>query len=194
MLRRSSQWSELNPSVVKMINKLAITSFLALALTGCNSSAPQAVQNPNSNQAPQRNEKMQSVVSHTTENQPPPAGNSSNTGTGTKTKWTQSGNPIDTKDFDNEIAQAVKAQKAKPTDAAANSALADAYFKRGFALTEARQYASALGDFRRVIKYDPKNEDAKGWIDQIISIYNSINKEYPKEGEEPPPLPFKKEN
>jgi hypothetical protein len=42
-----------------------------------------------------------------------------------------------------------------------------------------------------VIKYDPKNEEARGWIDQIISIYNSINKEYPKEGEEPPPLPFK---
>ena len=175
---------------------LAIFGFLVIALTGCSSSAPQTVQNPNTNQAPQRNEKMQSVVSHTLENQTPPAGNSSNTnaGTGTKTKWTQSGNPIDTKEFDNEIAQAVKAQKAKPADAAANSALADAYFKRGFALTEARQYASALGDFRRVIKYDPKNEGAKEWIDQIITIYNSINKEYPKEGEEPPPLPFKKEN
>jgi hypothetical protein len=173
---------------------LAIFGFLMIALTGCSRSAPQTVQNPNSNQAPQRNEKMQSVVSHTTENQPPPAGNLSNTGTGTKTKWTQSGNPIDTKEFDNEIALAVKAQKAKPADAAATSALADAYFKRGFALTEARQYASALGDFRRSVKYDPKNKEANDWIDQIITIYNSINKESPKEGEEPPPLPFKKEN
>jgi tetratricopeptide (TPR) repeat protein len=179
--------------MTKMINKLAITGLLALTFTGCNSSAPQSVQNPNSNQAPQRNEKMQSVVSHTTENQPPPVGNSSNTAAGPKSKWTQSGNPIDTQEVDSEIARAVKAQKAKPTDAAANSALADAYFKRGFALTEARQYASALGDFRRVIKYDPENEEARGWIDQIITIYNSINKEYPKEGEEPPPLPFKKE-
>lgn len=174
------------------MKNLAIFGFLALTFTGCSNSAPQTVQNPNSNQA-QRNEKMQSVVSHTTENQPPPAVNSSDKGAGTKTKWTQSGSPIDTKEFDSEIAAAEKVHKAKPTDAAANSALADAYFKRGFALTEARQYASALGDFRRAIKYDPKNEDAKGWIDQIISIYNSINKEYPKEGEEPPPLPFKKE-
>jgi hypothetical protein len=175
------------------MKKLAIFGFFAFLLTGCNSSAPQTVQTSNSNQAPQRNEKMQSVVSHTTENQPPPAGNSSNTTAGPKTKWTQSGNPIDTKEFDSEISQAVKAQKANPKDTAANSALADAYFKRGFALTEARQYASALGDFRRVLKYDSSNEEAKGWIDQIISIYNSINKEYPKEGEEPPPLPFKKE-
>lgn len=172
---------------------LTIFGLLTLAFTGCNNSRPQAVQTPDSNQAPQRNEKMQSVVSHTTENQPPPAGNSYNTNAPAKTKWTQSGNPIDTKLFDNEIARAVKAQKANPADGPANYALADAYFKRGFALTESRQYASALGDFRRVIKYDPTNEEAKGWIDQIISIYNSINKEYPKEGEEPPPLPFKKE-
>jgi hypothetical protein len=61
------------------------------------------------------------------------------------------------------------------------------------ALTDARQYASALGDFRRALKYDPSSEEAKTWIDQIIKIYDSMNKEYPKEGEEPPPLPWKGE-
>ena len=88
------------------------------------------------------------------------------------------------------IVAAVKAQKAKPKDAAANSALAEAYFKRGFALTEARQYASALGDYRRTLKYDAANEEAKKWIEIITSIYNSKSQDYPKEGEEPPPLPF----
>lgn len=174
------------------MDKLAIIGFLAILLTGCSSNAPRAVQNSNSNQAAQRDEKMQSVVSHTTENQPPP-GNSTSQPTGPKAKWTQSGNPIDTKELDTEIAKAEKARKTQPKDAAANSALAEAYFKRGFALTEARQYASALGDYRRTLKYDAANEEAKKWIEIITSIYNSKNQDYPKEGEEPPPLPFNKE-
>ena len=80
----------------------------------------------------------------------------------------------------------------KANDPAAKKALADTYLKRGVALTEARQYASALGDYRRTIKYDPENTEAKEWIDKIIMIYDGMNKSYPKEGEEPPPLPFTK--
>lgn len=110
----------------------------------------------------------------------------------TKTKWTQSGNPIDTSEFDAEIAKAEKNLKAKPKDAAAKKALSEAYVKRGVALTGARQYASALGDYRRTLKLDPNNEEAKNGMDTIIGIYESLNREYPKEGEEPPPLPFKK--
>jgi len=60
------------------------------------------------------------------------------------------------------------------------------------ALTDARQYASALGDYRRTLKYDPSNAEAKDWIERIVSIYDSINRESPKEGEEPPPLPMGK--
>jgi len=82
--------------------------------------------------------------------------------------------------------------KAKPANPVLISALADAYYQRGVALTDARQYASALGDYRRAIKYDPNNADSKQRIDKIIMIYDSMNKEYPKEGEEPPPLPFTK--
>ena len=62
--------------------------------------------------------------------------------------------------------------------------------KRAVALTDARQYASALGDYRRAVKNDPENEEAKNWIDQIITIYGSLGRTPPPEGEEPPPLPF----
>ncbi len=79
-----------------------------------------------------------------------------------------------------------------PSDDAAKKALGAAYFKRAEALTEARQYASALGDYRRALKHDPSNTAAKEWIDRIISIYDSINRDSPKEGEEPQPLPFNK--
>ena len=80
----------------------------------------------------------------------------------------------------------------RSSDEKTKQALSIAYFKRAMALTDARQYASALGDYRRAVKYDPSNTEAKDWIQQIISIYDTINRESPKEGEEPPPLPFTK--
>lgn len=163
--------------------------IVALTFTGCTQS-PQVVQNTNANSAavpshdrPMRSEQMQDSRVHTTENQPPvqPTGG----------KWTQSGDPIDTAKFDKAIADAERARKAKPGDEAANKALAAAYFDRGVALTEARQYASAIGDYRRTLKYDPNHTEAKDWIEQIVSIYAMLKKEAPKEGEEPPPLPWK---
>ena len=160
---------------------------------GCNNAAPTGTQTANSNSSdrPMRSEQMQqqNTIAHSTESRPgetPPNPNAPG-------KFAQGGEAIDTAKFDGVIAEAEKALKAKPNDADAKTALADAYFDRGFALTEARQYAAALGDYRKALKYDPNHEDSKKWIDQIVSIYQMLNKQAPKEGEEPPPLPFKKE-
>ena len=142
----------------------------------------------NSNSAstpPMRSERLQNTTSHTTENQPPANSNSGG-------RWTASGDPIDTAKFDKAITDAEKAAKAKADDDAAQKALAQAYFERGFALTEARQYASALGDYRRALKYDPDHAESKEWIDQIVSIYTMLKKSPPKEGDEPKPLSMKK--
>ena len=38
-----------------------------------------------------------------------------------------------------------------------------------------------------------QDEESKKWVDQILGIYQMLKKEAPKEGEEPPPLPFKKQ-
>jgi len=170
--------------------KNLIVPFIFGLLLSC-SRAPVAVQqNSNSANAPQREEKLQTVTAHTTENQPAPMPN--NPAGPATSKWSQGGDPIDTTKFDLAIAAAEKEAKAKPSDEAAKKAFSKAYFERGVALTDARQYASALGDYRRAVKYDPDNTEAKDWIDQIIMIYGSLKKEYPKEGEEPPPLPLKK--
>jgi tetratricopeptide (TPR) repeat protein len=134
-----------------------------------------------------RAERPQTAIAHTTEGRP--ATEASPTGG----KWSQGGEPIDTARFDGVIAAAESSVKAKPNDEAAKKTLSQAYFDRADALTQARQYASALGDYRRALKADPSNEDAKKWIDQIISIYDMLKKDYPKEGEEPPPLPWKGE-
>ena len=160
--------------------------FLSLSFIACNS-APRPIANANSDR-PVRSGQMQNVTAHTTENQTPKPANSNG-----GAKWSQSGDPIDTSKFDTAIAAAEKDLKAKPADDSAKKALAQALFERGFALTEARQYASAIGDYRRALKHDPNHEESKKWIDQIVSIYQMLKKEAPKEGEEPPPLPFKKE-
>ena len=173
-----------------MIKTAIIFSLTALTI-GCASDAQQVQNTANSAAEPQRSEKLQTTTAHTTENQPPKMPNSNGV-PGSNSKWSPGGDPIDTAKFDGVIAAADKTVKAKPADGEAKKTLAQAYFDRGFALTEARQYASALGDYRRALKNDPNHEDSKKWIDQIISIYAMLKKDYPKEGEEPPPLPFTK--
>jgi tetratricopeptide (TPR) repeat protein len=171
------------------MNKLLIFSA-ALLFAACNTATPTI--NTNAVVANSSNKRGETVIAHSTENQTAPMANA-NSPTGAKSKWTQSGEPIDTKEFDAEIAKADKTVKSKPNDVAAKKALGEAYLKRAVALTEARQYASALGDYRRTLKYDPDNEEAKQWVDQIIKIYDSMGRESPPEGQEPPPLPYKPE-
>ena len=158
--------------------KVALIFLFSILLLACNRAAPVVNSSQPVNVASQSNE-VQTMIAHGSENQTPKPMNS-NSG-----KWSQSGDAIDTSKFDAKIDEARKGSDKK--------ALAEAYFERGFALTEARQYASALGDYRRALKYDPNHEESKKWIDQIISIYAMLKKDAPKEGEEPPPLPFKKE-
>lgn len=163
---------------------------IAVIASGCTSNQPTVSQN-SSNSAPlTRSEKPQTVTAHTTENQPPA---NSNGAPSAPYKAAAMGDPIDTAKFDGTITAADSVLKKKPSDETAKKNLAEAYFDRGFALTNARQYASALGDYRKALKYDPAHEESKKWIDQIVSIYKMLKKDPPKEGEEPPPLPWKGE-
>lgn len=178
------------------MKKLAILGLTALFFAACGGNAQQTANvavNSTAQNANVKSNSATSVSSHTTEQPVAPTANSLIVPKSeTKTKWTQSGNPIDTTAFDEQIKQANAKLKANAKDEAAKKSLADAYAKRAMALTEARQYASAIGDFRKAAKLDPTNEEAKIWVEKIVNIYNSINRTYPAEGEEPPPLPFKK--
>ncbi len=157
---------------------------IAFLLIGCNNAAKPVAQN---SPVPASNDKPQTAIAHSVDNQAAPAA----APPGGKSHWTQSGDPIDTKKFDAAIASAEMALRKSPSDDKAKKAAAQAYLDRANALTGARQYASALGDYRKVVKYDPSNDEAKNWIEQITGIYESMNREAPKEGEEPPPLPMK---
>lgn len=173
------------------MKKFTVLVFSILVSAGCNTASQQSVnapaQSPNNSLTVSSRSQNNLTVSPNTNSTTAPK-------SGEKTKWTQSGDPIETKEFDAEIAKAEKNLKAKPSDETLKKALAESYFKRGFALTEARQYAAALGDYRKALKLDPDNAEAQTWIKRIIDIYDGLNKDYPSEGEEPPALPFKKES
>lgn len=167
--------------------KTLIATSIAAFTIACSNSGTPVEQNTNAALRTRPSEKPQTAIAHGPEMKQPEAPNPTG-----RSKWSQAGDPVDTSKEDAAIMDAEKTVRGKPSDVEAKRALGSAFFKRASLLTEARQYASALGDYRRALKNDPSNTEAKEWIDRIVSIYNSINKESPKEGEEPPPLPFDK--
>ncbi len=100
------------------------------------------------------------------------------------------GEPIDTSKLDAEIESLKKKADAKGSKPEDGVALAKAYAQRGNALTQARQYRAALGDYRRALHYDPKNEAAEQGGAMIVMIMRQMGREVPPEGQEPAPLPF----
>lgn len=167
-------------------NLLLVTAF-ALISIGCTNTAKPIAQSNNATTATP--DKSQTAIAHSSEPKTDaPYANK----TGDSGKWTASGDPIDTTKLDAAVMSAEKALAGKPADEKLKKALAEAFYKRAVALTDARQYASAIGDYRRTLKHDPSNADAKEWVEKITMIYDSLKRQAPKEGEEPPPLPFKK--
>jgi tetratricopeptide (TPR) repeat protein len=126
--------------------------------------------------------------------QTPPVSTSGNTSSSKAPMMGGNATAIDTTKFDADIKQAEKAFRAKSKDEQAKKALAEAYARRAFALTEVAQYRSALGDFRKSLKLDPTNQEAKSMHDEIVRIFESMKREIPAEGAEPTPLPFRKES
>ena len=175
--------------------------FLVLvAVVASCAGQPEIKEEPVTNTKSQSDKVRETVASHAANRKPKVNVPDANTNapvikppepSATKRKWSRSGDPIDTAKLDAAVAAADKTLKASPDDEAAKKALGNAYFQRAVALTGARQYASAIGDFRKAVKLDPSNQDARSQITVITRIYESMNIEVPKEGEEPPPLEFK---
>jgi len=163
------------------MKKSLILIFTALFLLGCQNAAQQTPPTANTNTATVKADNSTIVSSHSSDAQttsPPPV---------TKTGSTESpmAKPVDVAEMTADIERAEKEFKKNPK---AKEDLAKAYFVRATALTGAAQYRAALGDYRKGLKLDPTDEDAKKMHDQILSIFKSIGREPPKEGEEPKPL------
>ncbi len=158
--------------------KIALLISAALSVINCSTAAPPTT-STTTNTAVVKSDNSAVISSHSDDP------NKADSKLSNQTSSTESpmARAIDVTQFNAEIERAANNPKDK-------KALARAYFKRAFALTEAAQYRSALGDFRRGLNFDPGDAEAKGMHDKIIEIFASINREPPTEGEEPPPLPF----
>jgi tetratricopeptide (TPR) repeat protein len=169
---------------INILLKSFLLGLILSSLFACTSNAPTPVQN--SKEAAQNSNTSAPVaVSH--------GGQNTNEQSKSTGGMRGGGTPIDTSKYDADIKKAEEKYNKNQNDNAAKMALAKAYLARANALTlEGRQYRSAIGDYRRVLKYDPDNQEAKDWINQIVAIFQDMNREVPKEGEEPPPLPYGK--
>jgi len=92
---------------------------------------------------------------------------------------------MDTRALDAKIARAVARADARRATRADRRAAAEAYFQRADIYRDAgnpRLYRFALGDYRRGLRYDPSNGQARERMNEIISIYQSMRRPVPTNG------------
>lgn len=95
---------------------------------------------------------------------------------------------LETPELDAKIQKAEAKAKAPGATAADRKAAADAYAARADTYRDAgipTLYKFALGDYRRALRYDPGNAAAKSKMDEIVSIYQSMGRPVPENGNEP---------
>lgn len=99
----------------------------------------------------------------------------------------QTGGP-DTSILDKKIEQAEAKAKAPQATQVDKLAAAHAYLERANIFYNAGQpmlYKFALRDFRRTLRYDPDNAEARDKQDQIVGIYKQMGRPVPDLGNEP---------
>jgi hypothetical protein len=94
--------------------------------------------------------------------------------------------PVETPELDAKIEKATAKAKAAGASPAEKKAAAAAYLERGnfyYSAGNPMLYRYALGDFRRALRYDPDNTEAKEKVKQIEDIYTySVRKPIPDNG------------
>lgn len=96
--------------------------------------------------------------------------------------------PVATPELDAKIEKAEEKANSPSASAAAKKALAEAYFERANFFRDAgnpRLYKFALADYRRGLRLDPDNREARAKMDEIVMIYESMGKPVPQLGVEP---------
>lgn len=96
---------------------------------------------------------------------------------------------VATPEYDAQIAAAEPKARRPGATPEEKRAAAEAFFRRGYFYYTAqnpRLYKFALGDFRRALRYQPDNEEARELVKQIEDIYRySVKKPIPTNGLEP---------
>lgn len=95
---------------------------------------------------------------------------------------------VNTAEQDARIQKAAAKADAPGASEADKKAAAEAYLARGNVYRDAgnpRLYKFALGDYRRVLRYQPDNREAKEKMDEIVGIYEGMGRPVPTNGLEP---------
>ena len=95
---------------------------------------------------------------------------------------------VDTSKYDARITAAEAKAKRAGASKADRRAAAEALFERGYFFYGAqnpRLYKYALGDLRRVLRYQPDHGEARALIAQIETIYRQMGRPIPTNGLEP---------
>ena len=166
---------------------LALTCGIALFAAGCGT--PSATNNTNGNAATTTASNQAFRTSNA--NLPPvssahgdnaiPAPSAAAPASGSAQKPS-----IDTAALDAKIEKAEA--KAKGGAQADKLAAAAALVERANAYRDAGQpslYKFALGDYRRALRYQPDNTEAREKMNEIVSIYQSLGRPVPDNGKEP---------
>jgi hypothetical protein len=167
---------------------LALTCGAALLASGCGT--PSATNNSNTNSAAVTTSNQSSRTSNAAL---PPVSSAHGDSSGAAPPAT-SGAPnsstqkpgIDTAALDTKIERAEA--KAKSGAQADKLAAAAALVERGNLYRDAGQptlYKFALGDYRRALRYQPDNTEAREKMNEIVSIYQSMGRPVPENGNEP---------
>ncbi len=95
---------------------------------------------------------------------------------------------LDTAALDDKIKKAEAKAKASGATQADKLAAAAAYLERANLYRDAGQpalYKFALGDYRYALRYQPDNAEAREKMNEIVSIYQSMGRPVPDNGNEP---------
>jgi hypothetical protein len=95
--------------------------------------------------------------------------------------------PVETPELDAKIKGAEAKAKAAGAGDADKKAAAAAYFARADFFRDKGMpvlYKFALADYRRGLRYDPTNKDARDKMDEIVQIYQSMGRPVPELGNE----------
>ncbi len=171
---------------MRTANKLTLAAVALAACSACNSSQPAA----NTSNTSARNGAAQRPA-QTVEVPPVSSAHGGGGGTGAPVGAPSSGAAssdkptLATPELDAKIEKAESKAKAAGASEADKKAVAAAYVERANVYYTAQQpvlYKFALGDFRRALKYDPNNSEAREKMDQIVSIYQSMGRPVPNNG------------
>lgn len=92
---------------------------------------------------------------------------------------------MDTAALDAKIKIAEAKARTAGAGEAEKKAAASAYVERGNVYRDAQQpqlYRYALGDYRRALRYDPGNAEARAKMDEIVAIYQGMGRPVPTNG------------